>query len=223
MLNRIDVTEPPNSAPQYMLDSRMIAETGCMPKVSGSNSDTPFGAPRPGSTPTRMPSSTPITISARCGSVIAMVKPCSSRSIFSIAAPSETERGGERTVRQRHQEQALEHDVEHDRRYGCDDERIKQRLMFRQRQYRQHIAGGSQIEADHRANSDKDRGRNEQRRQAVQVGARDHHGSPRQRAASEIVKAAENDDDPGKETKRAGIDTRRGPADALVDAHAGDP
>ena len=53
------MTEPPNSAPQYMLDSRMMAETGCMPKVSGSSSDTPFGAPRPGSTPTRMPSSTP--------------------------------------------------------------------------------------------------------------------------------------------------------------------
>ena len=66
MLNRIDVTEPPKSAPQYMLDSRMMAETGCMPKVSGSSSDTPFGAPSPGSTPTRMPSSTPTTISARC-------------------------------------------------------------------------------------------------------------------------------------------------------------
>ncbi|MGY3421559.1 hypothetical protein ACVWZW_002034 [Bradyrhizobium sp. F1.13.4] len=75
MLNRIEVTDPPNNAPQYMLESRMMAETGCMPKVSGSSSDTPFGAPSPGSTPTRMPSSTPITISARCGSVIAMLKP----------------------------------------------------------------------------------------------------------------------------------------------------
>ena len=30
MLNRIDVVEPPNSAPQYMLVRRMIAETGSM-------------------------------------------------------------------------------------------------------------------------------------------------------------------------------------------------
>jgi hypothetical protein len=30
MLNRIEVVEPPNSAPQYMLVSRMIAETGFM-------------------------------------------------------------------------------------------------------------------------------------------------------------------------------------------------
>ena len=65
MLNRIDVVEPPNSAPQYMLVSRMIAETGSIEKVSGSSSDTPLGAPSPGSTPTRMPSSTPATISAR--------------------------------------------------------------------------------------------------------------------------------------------------------------
>ena len=62
MLNRIDVTEPPNNAPQYIDESRMMADTGCIPKVSGSSSDTPLGAPRPGSTPTRMPSSTPITI-----------------------------------------------------------------------------------------------------------------------------------------------------------------
>src|ERR1700675_4100933 len=37
ILNRIEVTEPPNSAPQYMQDSRMMADTGCMPKVSGSS------------------------------------------------------------------------------------------------------------------------------------------------------------------------------------------
>ena len=66
MLNRIEVVEPPNSAPQYMLVSRMIAETGSIVKVSGISSVTPFGAPRPGSTPTRMPSSTPTTISSTC-------------------------------------------------------------------------------------------------------------------------------------------------------------
>ncbi len=62
MLNRMDVTEPPNKAPQYMQESRMIADTGCMPNVSGNSSETPLGAPSPGSTPTRMPSSTPISI-----------------------------------------------------------------------------------------------------------------------------------------------------------------
>jgi hypothetical protein len=63
MLNRIEVVEPPNSAPQYIDDSRMMALTGCIEKVSGSSSVTPLGAPSPGSTPTRMPSITPTTIS----------------------------------------------------------------------------------------------------------------------------------------------------------------
>jgi hypothetical protein len=40
----------------------MMADTGCIPKVSGSSSDTPLGARGRASTPTRMPSSTPITI-----------------------------------------------------------------------------------------------------------------------------------------------------------------
>src|SRR6186713_2042921 len=48
MLNRIEVVEPPNSAPQYIDDSRMMALTGCIAKVSGNSSATPLGAPRPG-------------------------------------------------------------------------------------------------------------------------------------------------------------------------------
>src|SRR4051795_5316936 len=142
MLNRIEVTEPPNSAPQYMLDSRMIAETGCMPKVSGNNSETPFGAPSPGSTPTRMPSSTPITISARCGTVTAMVKPCRSSSRFSISRTrSVAERRGKRAMRQRYLEQALEDDVECHRRHDGDRERMNNRLPFWQRQHGENIAG----------------------------------------------------------------------------------
>src|SRR5215208_4315101 len=86
MLKRIDVTEPPKSAPQYMLESRIMAETGVMPKVSGRRSETPFGAPSPGSTPTRMPRRTPTTISARCCQLSTMVKPCSRASRFSTQA-----------------------------------------------------------------------------------------------------------------------------------------
>lgn len=47
MLKRMEVVEPPKSAPQYMHESRMMAEMGSIEKVSGRSSDTPFGAPRP--------------------------------------------------------------------------------------------------------------------------------------------------------------------------------
>ena len=41
----------------------MIAETGSIEKVNGSSSETPLGAPSPGSTPTSTPSRTPAIIS----------------------------------------------------------------------------------------------------------------------------------------------------------------
>lgn len=71
----MEVVEPPKRAPQYMLVSRMIAETGSIVKVSGSSSETPFGAPSPGSTPTRMPSSTPAAMRARWNMENAMANP----------------------------------------------------------------------------------------------------------------------------------------------------
>lgn len=42
----------------------MIAEVGFIEKVSGSRMATPFGPPRPGSTPTTIPSRMPMNISA---------------------------------------------------------------------------------------------------------------------------------------------------------------
>ena len=101
------------------------------------HSETPFGAPSPGSTPTRMPSSTPMSISAICGTVIAMVKPCSSSfEIFHWPSRSEAERRGEGAVRQRHLEHALEHHVEghRRRRRAIDGARRNERFPFWQRQ-----------------------------------------------------------------------------------------
>src|SRR5262249_34566583 len=150
MLNRIEVTEPPNSAPQYMLDRRTIAETGCMPNVRGSSSDTPFGAPSPGSTPTRIPSSTPMSINARCGSVIAIVNPCSKASTVSIAFSSEPEHVRQRAVRQRHLEHAFEHQVERDRRRDRDEQRARQREPVQQGQRSQHVAARGHVHAEER-------------------------------------------------------------------------
>src|SRR5262249_25854970 len=62
MLKRMEVMAPPNSAPQYMHDSRMIADVGDMVKVSGSRIATPLAPPSPGSTPMITPNTMPITM-----------------------------------------------------------------------------------------------------------------------------------------------------------------
>src|SRR5476649_846409 len=109
-----------------MLDSRMMADTGAMPKVSGSSNDTPLGAPSPGNTPTRMPSSTPPIISAIWGTEMAIEKPCISESKFSMAR-LQIQHCAEPAVRQRHLEQAFEHHIERDRRHDGDERRVHDR------------------------------------------------------------------------------------------------
>src|SRR5476651_63880 len=104
----------------------MMAYTGAMPTVSGSSSDTPLGAPRPGSTPTRMPSRTPPIISAIWGTEMAIEKPCISESKFSMTR-LHVQHGAEPAVRQRHLEQAFEHDIERDRCHDGDERRAHHR------------------------------------------------------------------------------------------------
>src|SRR3954467_1184419 len=67
-----------------MQDSITIAEVGSMVKVSGSRMATPFGPPRPGSTPTKMPSTSPTIIRASVFQVSSTAKPCISRPKASI-------------------------------------------------------------------------------------------------------------------------------------------
>src|ERR1700687_104390 len=59
-----------------MQESITMAEVGSIVKVSGSRIATPFGPPKPGSTPTKMPSRSPPSISASVFQVIRTAKPC---------------------------------------------------------------------------------------------------------------------------------------------------
>src|ERR1700753_1681032 len=67
-----------------MLDSIRIAEVGSIVNVSGSRIATPLGPPRPGSTPTKMPSTSPTIISAMIFHVISTAKPGSNNPKASI-------------------------------------------------------------------------------------------------------------------------------------------
>jgi hypothetical protein len=58
-----------------MQESMTMAEVGSIVKVSGSRIATPLGPPRPGSTPTKMPSTSPTIITARTFQVSRTLKP----------------------------------------------------------------------------------------------------------------------------------------------------
>ena len=67
-----------------MQESITMAEVGSMVNVSGNRIATPFGPPRPGSTPTKIPSTRPTIISASVFHVRRTPKPYTSSSNASI-------------------------------------------------------------------------------------------------------------------------------------------
>src|SRR4029079_9325676 len=69
-----------------MHDSITMADVGSIVNVSGSRIATPFGPPKPGSTPTNMPSTRPTIINASVFQVIRTAKPWSRRPNASICA-----------------------------------------------------------------------------------------------------------------------------------------
>ncbi len=71
-----------------MQESITIADVGSIVKVSGSRIATPFGPPKPGSTPTKTPSKRPIIISVSVFQVSSTAKPWSSSVRASIASAS---------------------------------------------------------------------------------------------------------------------------------------
>src|SRR6185369_8920201 len=125
-----------------MQDSITMAEVGSMVKVSGSRIATPFGPPSPGSTPTKMPSTSPIIIRARIFQLIRTAKPCRRRPNDSMELPLPAEGRFERSLRHDDVERDIE-SHEHDR--GENDGR-QQRFPQRDLADRAH-EGGDQHEA----------------------------------------------------------------------------
>src|SRR5256885_1355371 len=109
-----------------MHDSITMADVGSMVKVSGKRIATPFGPPRPGSTPTKMPSTRPTIIKASVLNVNRTSKPCSRRPRASMLV---TEQGFDRPLG--HED--VEGDVEGDEHGERKDETRQQRLPPRDR------------------------------------------------------------------------------------------
>src|ERR1700716_2866374 len=133
-----------------MHDSITIAEVGSMVNVSGSRIATPFGPPRPGSTPTKMPSTSPTIIRRIVFHVSRTAKPCINKPKASIEDLSWFPHA---LVAEGRLERSLRHDDvkrdieghEHDRR---EQERREQRLPDRDLPHHSH-EGGDQQEARH--------------------------------------------------------------------------
>src|SRR3954451_11961470 len=114
-----------------MQESMMMADVGCIVKVSGSRIATPFGPPRPGSTPMTIPSTSPIAIMPMVYHVGATAKPCRSelRSSTSTFPRSRLERSVaeqrfQRAFGQRHQKLDFEKPEQNRVQSDADQQRL---------------------------------------------------------------------------------------------------
>src|SRR6516225_6775932 len=108
-----------------MQDSITMAVVGSIVKVSGSRMATPLGPPSPGSTPTKMPSTSPMIMNTSVLNVSRTPKPCSRRpnaSIWSVA-----EECFERPLRHDHVEGDIEGDEHDEREQQAREQRLPQR------------------------------------------------------------------------------------------------
>src|SRR6476646_3069275 len=114
-----------------MQESITMAEVGSMVKVSGSRIATPLGPPSPGSTPTKMPSTSPTIISRSVFQVRRTAKPCKRRPKASMNSdPVDLLAADGRFERPlRHDD--VEGDVERHEHHGGEHERGQKRFPQR--------------------------------------------------------------------------------------------
>src|SRR5690349_1127816 len=129
-----------------MQDSITMAEVGSIVKVSGSRIATPLGPPRPGSTPTKMPSTSPTIISASVFQVSSTAKPCIRSPKASIARPGSLAAEGRFERPLRHDD--VKGDVEGHEHHRGEHEGGQQRLPPRDLADENHEAGDQQEACD---------------------------------------------------------------------------
>src|SRR5882724_2971793 len=121
-----------------------MAEVGSIVNVSGSRIATPLGPPRPGSTPTKMPSTRPRIIKVMIFQVMRTAKPCNSNPNASMTGFLAAERRFERAL----WHDDVEGDVEGHEHHGGEHEGGEQRLPPRDLADHAHEAGDQQETCD---------------------------------------------------------------------------
>src|SRR6267143_5845160 len=106
-----------------MQDSITMADVGSIVNVNGSRIATPLGPPSPGSTPTKMPSTSPTIIKASVFQVSSTVKPCNSRVKASIGFALEAEGRFKRPFRHDDIERDLEGEEHQEREHEAGEQR----------------------------------------------------------------------------------------------------
>src|SRR5882672_5607385 len=107
-----------------MHDSITIAEVGSIVNVRGNRIATPFGPPNPGSTPTKMPSSRPTSISANVFHVSRTANPCTRSVSASIALCLKAEERFDRTLGHDDVERDFEREEHAEREQEARDQRF---------------------------------------------------------------------------------------------------
>src|SRR5689334_14595045 len=200
-----------------MHDSITIAEVGSIVNVSGSRIATPLGPPRPGSTPTKMPSTRPRIIKVMIFQVMRTAKPCSSNPNASMTGFLAAERRFERALR--HDD--VEGDVEGHEHHGSEHQGGEQRFPPRDLADDAHETRNQQeacdIEPEELSGEAEQDGRNEHGEHAAQLRLRDKRLSgflARQESGDQAVETRAGKDDGEIEREIAGLRAGRLPARA---------
>src|SRR6202022_1251785 len=206
-----------------MHDRITIAEVGSMVKVSGSRIATPFGPPSPGSTPTKMPSTSPTIIRTSVFHVSRTAKPCINRPKASIEDLSWFARA---LVAEGRLKRSLRHDDvkrdieghEHDRR---EEKGGKQRFPQRDPADHSHEGGDQEkardIKPEKLRSQTEQQRRNEHRHDAPELRTCDEgFGSllARQEGGDEAIEAGAGKDHRQIKREIAGLRAGRIPCNA---------
>src|SRR5439155_7013369 len=198
-----------------MQDSITMAEVGSIVKVSGNRIATPLGPPRPGSTPTKMPSTSPMIIKVMIFQVMRTAKPCSSNPNASMTGFLAAERRFERAL----WHDDVEGDVEGHEHHGGEHQGGEQRLPQRDLADHPHEAGDQQetcdIEAEELRRETEQDSRHEHGRYAAELRLRDEGlGSllAREECGDQAVEAGAAKDDGEIEREITRLRTGRFPA-----------